>query len=170
MTKTIRIGAAGIAMFAALGMSSVSHAQTQATAEARAEVLAALELTVDGQLDFGRIIVDAAGTAALPASGTMTCSAGLLCLDAGTVPTFTVDGTDGRDVTVSFPGGTTVELNNGGADPLDSMDVTGLAPSESTVTLTTGEDTFTVGGTLNVSDGQNPGQYTGTFAVQVDYS
>ncbi|MEM6586599.1 MAG: hypothetical protein AAF692_12680, partial [Pseudomonadota bacterium] len=89
MTKTIRIGAAGIAMFAALGVSSAASAQTTVDADARAEILNPLTLAADGQLDFGRIISDGAGTVQLYATDGNVCSADLICLDDGTVPTFT---------------------------------------------------------------------------------
>ena len=64
MTKTIRFGAAGIAMFAAIGMGSAAHAQS-ATADATAEILDALTLTADNELDFGTMVVSGAGTCLL---------------------------------------------------------------------------------------------------------
>ena len=60
MTKTIRFGAAGIAMFAALGMSSAAHADTE-TANASVEILDALVLTNTAGLDFGALVVSGTG-------------------------------------------------------------------------------------------------------------
>lgn len=169
MTKTIRFGVAGIATFAALGMSTMAHAQETASADATAEILDVLEIDREGALDFGRIIAEGAGTAAFAAGEALDCSENLLWLDEGSQPTFTVTGTADRDVSVTISA-TTIELSNGGTDALDSMDVTGLAASSSTVTLTDGSADFTVGGTLNVQAGQNAGTYEGELTVQVDYS
>ena len=55
MNKTIRYSAAAVAMAAAMGMSSVAHADT-ATADATAEVLEALVLTNTNDLDFGAMV------------------------------------------------------------------------------------------------------------------
>ena len=168
MPKTLRLGAAGIAMFAALGVSSAASAQTTVDADARAEILNPLTLSADGQLDFGRIISDGAGTVQLYSAAGNVCAGDLICLDDGTVPTFTVGGTDGREVTVTVP--TTGTISIGGGTGFDEMDLTAVAASSGSVTLTGGEATFTLGATLNVKDGQNAGEYEGDITVQVDYS
>lgn len=169
MTKTIRIGAAGIAMFAALGVSSAASAQTTVDADARAEILNPLTLAVAGELNYGRIISEGAGTVQLyDAVAGNQCSGDIICLDDGTIPTFTVSGTDGKDVTVTVASTATISI--GGGTGLDEMDLTAVAPSSGSVTLTGGAATFTVGGTLTVKDGQNAGEYEGDISVQVDYS
>ena len=68
MTKKLRFAAAGVAMCAAMGMSSAASAQ-DATATATAEILEALQLTNTNALDFGTLVVDGAGSVTIAASG-----------------------------------------------------------------------------------------------------
>ena len=85
MTKTIRFGAAGIAMFAALGLGSAAHADT-ASADATAEVLAALELTNTAPLNFGTVVLNAGSTGGLvdvDPSGFRTCGGDVICGPGG---------------------------------------------------------------------------------------
>ena len=174
MTKTIRIGAAGSAMFAALGLSSAASAQETAEAEARAEILNPLTIVADGALDFGRSITDGTGgTASMTSGGVLTCTT-VLCLDAGTVHSFEVTGTSGKNVTVTV-NTPTLTIDNGGPTPaVDEMEVSGVAASSGTVALAgapgaLGTGTFTLGGLLTVRPNQNPGVYTGDLRVTVDY-
>lgn len=175
MTKTIRFGAAGIAMFAALGMSSAAHADT-ATADATAEILEALNLELtEGALDFGAIVVNGADTLTLQPNGTMDCAAKqVVCTGTTDTPLFTVEGTDGKDVTINLPGSAVDLTRVGGvagaaADTLTVDSFTSSATGDE-VTLTGGSATFTVGGTLSIGATQNAGIYEGSFDVSVDYS
>ena len=176
MTKTIRFGVAGIAMFAAMGMSSVAHADT-ATADARAEVLQALQLDlVDGSLDFGAIVLSGNGaeTLTLQPNGTMDCAnKEVTCSGTTDVPEFQVQGTADKDVTISFST-TSIDLarNGGTGTGADVMTVDTFTTNATgnEVTLTGGSANFTVGGTLNIGVTQNAGVYEGDFTVQVDYS
>lgn len=49
------------------------------------------------------------------------------------------------------------------------MDVDNFTGSKANGTLTSGADSFTVGGTLDVAANQAAGEYTGTFTVTVEY-
>ena len=175
MTKTIRFGAAGIAMFAALGMGSVAHANT-ASADATAEILEALQLDLtSGSLDFGAIVVNGADTLTLEANGNMDCAnKQVVCSGTTDTPLFTVQGTDGKDVTINLPT-TAVDLTRVGgtvgvsADTLTVDNFTSSATGNE-VTLNAGSATFSVGGTLDIGATQNAGVYEGSFDVSVDYS
>lgn len=179
MTKTIRFGAAGIAMFAAMGMSSVAHADT-ATADATAEVLDALVLNNDSALDFGTMVVSGAGTVVLGSDGTLDCSAtDIVCSGTTSVAGFSVEGTANKAVTINLPtadvelrhpsytAGTAAEhsivLNtftsseNGGSGPEVTLDGAGDA-------------TFNVGGTITLDGNEAAGVFDATFDVSVEYS
>lgn len=176
MTKTIRFGAATIAMAAAMGMSTVAHAQDTASADATAEILEALDLELTaGELDFGAIVVNGADTLTLTAAGTMDCAnKNVVCSGTTNNPLFTVTGTADKDVSINLPtasidltrvGGTT----GAAADTLAVDSFTSNAAGDE-VTLTGGSATFTVGGTLTIGATQNAGIYEGSFDVSVDYS
>ena len=179
MTKTIRLGAAGIAMFAALGMSSAAHADT-ATADATAEVLDALVLNNTAALDFGTMVVSGAGTVTLFSDGSLDCAAAdIICSGTTSVANFTVAGTANKAVTINLPtadvelrhpsytAATAAEhsiiLNaftsseNGGSGPEVTLDAAGDA-------------SFDVGGTISLDGSEEAGVFDATFDVSVEYS
>ena len=179
MTKTIRFGAAGIAMFAAMGMSSVAHADT-ATADATAEVLDALVLNNNTGLDFGSMVVSGAGTVTIESDGSLDCTAAdIVCSGTTSVAGFSVEGTASKAVTINLPGASvdllhpdfslataaqhTIELGsftsseNGTSGPEVTLDGTGNA-------------SFDVGGTITLDGTEAAGVFEGTFDVSVDYS
>lgn len=177
MTKTIRFGAAGIAMFAALGMSSVAHADT-ATADATAEVLEALVLNNNSALDFGAMVVSAGGgSVSLAADGTLDCTAAnIVCSGTTGIANFDVDGTANKDVTVNLPTGSVDLVHTGfvGSTQAEHVIVLGSFVSDATggeVTLdATGVAEFNVGGTITLDGSEIAGIYEGTFTVSVEYS
>jgi hypothetical protein len=164
MFKMIRIGAAGAAIAATLGMTSAAHAVTE-TADATAEILEALTLTENNGLDFGVIAANGAGTVVVAPNSGVTCGANLICTGTAAAASITVDGSADATVGVTFPStGTTL---TGPASA--TMAVTGLNASSTTLTLTGGQATFTIGGTLAVAAAQTAGTYAGTFDVEVEY-
>lgn len=177
MTKKFRTGAVGVALVAALGMTSAANAADTATATAEAEILSALTLSVatGSTLDFGQIAVNGAGTVALdPTDDSVNCSANLVCLGATTAVDFEVSGASAQDVVITLPT-TTVNLTLGGgatANPNEIMTLGAFADSVGgsvSTDATTGEAVFAVGGTLNVGADQTAGAYQGTFDVSVEY-
>src|SRR5690606_4921752 len=102
MLKSIRLGAAGVAIAATLGMTSAAHAVTE-TATATAEILEQLTLDLDNGLDFGVIAVNGAGTVVVAPNSTVTCGANLICTGGAAAATFTVEGSDGATVGVTLP-------------------------------------------------------------------
>ncbi len=175
MNKTIRFGAAGITMFAALGMGSAAFAQdNSAEATARAEVLTALNLSLSsGSLDFGAIVINGADSLVLQPDGTMDCAnKNVICSGTTDTPEFLAEGTADQTVTINVPTtAVTISLDGTGTLPSEQMTITDFTTSatDDEVVLTGGDGTFTVGGTLNIADGQVAGVYTGEFTVSVDY-
>ncbi len=180
MNKTIRFSAASIAMFAAIGMGSVAHADT-ATADATAEILDALVLNNDGgSLDFGTMVVSGGGVVTLAADGTLTCSdPDIVCSGTTGVAGFSVEGTANKAVTINLPTGS-VELRHPSYTPATSaqhaIELSTFTSSENggtgpEVTLDgAGDATFDVGGTITLDGSEEAGQFDGTFDVSVEYS
>lgn len=179
MTKTIRFGAAGIAMFAALGMGTAAHADT-ATADATAEVLDALILNNDTALDFGTMVVTGAGTVTIESDGSVDCTAAdIVCSGTTSVAGFSVEGTANKSVTINLPT-SGVELRHPdhtlATAAEHTIELNGFTSSENgangpEVALNgTGDATFDVGGTINLDGSEAAGVFSGTFTVSVEYS
>lgn len=174
MKKTVFLLASLFVM--ACGIQSVK-AQTQtgsATANATATILQAVSITKNADLNFGKIIADptAAGQVAIQTDGTRTIAAGNVVLfdteSEHQAASFTASGTAGRTYSLSLPANESVSLTGpSGSDP---MTITGFVHSATGTLNASGEETFNVGGTLNVGANQAPGQYTGTFTVTAAYN
>jgi len=181
MKKALRLSAAGVAMAAAMGMSSAAHADN-ADATATAEILEALtlDLVTDTSLDFGAMVISAEpgvdSTVSLAADGTLDCDdANVTCSGTTGVPTFNVGGTADKAVTVSLPTAdielthtntvSTIELSDLVTDAADNAD------GDPEVTLDEdGAASFSVGGTITIESDDPAGIYTGSFNVSVEYS
>jgi hypothetical protein len=188
MKKFLRFGAASAVVAASLGMSTVANAQTSAIADARAEILTALEMTLDtnSKLDFGTMVVTGAGTVKLDAVSGLDCStAAIVCSGTTEVAAFSITaGTGGKAVTINFDtpsvkllrvGGTAnlaadeLVLNNFNSDAALETDINGDTYYEVTLS-SSGTETFGVGGDLSFDGTEVAGVYEGTFAVSVEYS
>lgn len=178
MTKTIRFGAAGIAMFAALGLSTAAHADT-ATADATAEVLDALILTNTTALDFGALVVTGAGAVTIEADGNLVCNdPDVVCSGTTSVADFAVEGSAGKVVTVNLPTAA-VELRHplytAATAAQHAIVLSGFTSTADTatgpeVTLDgLGDAAFDVGGTISLDGSEVPGVYDGSFTVTVEY-
>lgn len=181
MTKTFRTAAAGVALFAAVGMGSVAHAQTSESADATAEVLAALQLTNDAGLDFGAIVMNAGSTGGsvdMTASGFRSCNGDVICGPGGTeqASAFTVSGASGTNVTVSVqdvftnPVVLTHTANAGSTDASHLIELTSLDDgSFGGFPVFSGSESFNVGGTISLDGSEIAGTYEGSFDVTVSY-
>lgn len=188
MKKFLRFGAAGAVVAASLGMSSVAHAQDSASADAFAEILTALELSLDtgSKLDFGAMIVTGAGVVSLDAdTGSLDCTdTDIVCSGTTEIAAFSITaGTALKDVTINFDTPSVTLLRSGGtvgeaADELeldnfnsDATLVADIAGDYYEVTLSgTGTASFDVGGDLTFDGSETAGVYSGTFDVSVEYS
>jgi hypothetical protein len=167
MKIVLRTAAATVAI-ASLGLSASAWAATE-TATAEAEILAALDVTLDGTrdtLDFGSIAESGAGgTVTLTPAGALTCGSGLVCSGTTETPNFDIQGQAGATVNISLTS-STISLTSGA----NSMSVA-LASSSATQVLNgSGVGTFDVGGTLTVAANQAVGTYGGSLEVQVAYN
>ena len=173
MTKKLRFGAAGIAMFAAIGMGSTASAQDSDTATATVEVLEALTLdNVDG-LDFGTIVVDTGtpggGTVTIGGSqgSTATCSGQVICSGTSAPASFDVTGAAGQTVEINLPADNSVALDNGNGETITVTEF--IAAQTVDLDATTGDARFYVGGTIAIAGTESPGVYSANFSVSVNY-
>ena len=133
---------------------------------AGARIVAPLQVANATALYFGTVVpsITNADTVIVSATGAKTCGAELTCLTTDhTAAAFNVTGETDRVYTISLP--SSVQISNGS----ENMDVDNFTGSKASGTLTSGADSFTVGGTLDVGANQAAGEYTGTFTVTVEY-
>jgi hypothetical protein len=104
MIKMLRTGAAGAAL-AVMALASAANAAETATATAEADVVQAFTVTKDADLDFGAIVVAAAGgNVSVSAAGALTCGAGFVCHGSTSAAAFSVDGgTIGKRLFIDLP-------------------------------------------------------------------
>lgn len=167
MKTILRTAVAGVA-FASLGFASAASAATD-TAQAQAQILAALSVTQVTDMNFGAIANNGAGgTADLDAAdGSLNCSVGLVCAASGARATFHVDGANNQPVAISFTDSNIDLIGPAGSDPMPLA----LASEFATANLNgTGDLDFGVGGTLTVAADQDAGTYVGQLEVEVLYN
>lgn len=165
MKSILRTAVAGLAI-ASFGIASPALAVTE-TATAEADILAALDVDLDGTrdtLDFGSIAESGAGgTVTLTPAGALTCGAGLVCSGTVETPNFDIDGEAGATVNISLTNAT-IQLSGPGTD----MPVA-LSTSLASVVLDAGGlGTFDVGGILTVGANQAQGTYTNNTDLEVN--
>jgi hypothetical protein len=186
MSKFVRYTALAAAV-ASLGIASGAQAATTAQANATAEILSTLAVSVDGSiktLDFGTIAdggIATDQTISVTAAGTRgACPVGLTCAGTTASPLFHVIGAKDKAVNISF------------ANANETLAYVGTAPTgftNNTMTVgnfvtdaannsvtnqlllsSAGAADFRVGGTLTVHPDQAPGVYRGTLTVSVAYN
>lgn len=175
------LGACG-ALFAAFFPAGPALAQATQTIEARVALLGELSLVKSEDLDFGSIAGTAAGTVAMTATASPTCtaSAGLVHSGECQPATFMGKGQNGRVVRIKKPTADQIILTGPGAN----MTITNLVLngnpeltsiqqtsgfSRFRINSTTGFFTFRLGGRLNIGANQRGGLYTGTFNIEINY-
>lgn len=174
MSKILRYAAAGVAM-ASLGVASTATAATSDSADVTAEILTALSVAVDptdNTLDFGQIAPGASAVNIVVApDGTLTggCPTAVICAGATNAPSFDIVGNPGALVFVTFTNASE-SLSNGTDTMTVSSFTTSLTGDQVTLDATTGEASFTVGGSLAVAASQAAGVYNGTLEVNVAYN
>jgi Domain of unknown function (DUF4402) len=159
---------AGLLALCALG--SPVHAATT-TGTATATTLRPLSVVKTDDLEFGSLVPSAlAGTATInPVTDARTTSGGTTGV-SGALPMaahFTAAGVFNAIALISLPGSITLTRVSG----TETMTVTAISSNGPTLRLFPATPTIdiAVGGTLGVGANQVPGNYTGTFTVNVFY-
>jgi Domain of unknown function (DUF4402) len=177
MRNSIRFAAAALAV---VSFGSVANAATTATGTATAEVLSTLTVTPTTDLRFGQIAANTGGTIVIPADSASAITTTGTLVSTGTrgEAAFTVAGNKGVGVNLASLSVTTPltyqgAWNVGTQGPVPTMGLSALTShwnnNVSVLDATTGQAVFTVGGTLTVASAQEPGVYSGTFSVSVEY-
>lgn len=164
MMKNILLSSA--AALLALAASATAQAAA-ADAGAGAKIIAPLEISRTADLYFGTIAPSTtqAGTVLVDAEGNRQCGPALTCLtNDHTAAAFAVTGEADAFYTISLPRDIEIVNANGTA-----MRVMNFVGSKARGQLLRGEDSFTVGGTLDVGVRQEAGDYRGSFTVAVEY-
>ncbi|QIK96981.1 DUF4402 domain-containing protein [Sphingomonas sp. HDW15A] len=180
--KTALVAAAGLAFVATPAFAANGNPATE-TGTAKVRILQPLSIdNINGTLDFGVLVK---GTTVAPASyynftvdtaGAFGgCDAAWACSATKTAANFTVSGAPDESVQVTIDpsvdldgvtGATNdfldVDLELSGDDNLDAVEETSLV-------LTGGDATFSVGGTLRVRGDVLTGTYSETFTVSAEY-
>ncbi|MEO0466736.1 MAG: DUF4402 domain-containing protein [Pseudomonadota bacterium] len=157
-------------LFSAAAVAALLSASAYAASvdsNAGADIIAPLQITNATALYFGTIApsLTEGGSVVVSPAGGKTCATALTCLtDDHTAAAFDVTGEADASYTISLP--TSVQISNGAGA---NMTIDSFAGSKTSGTLVSGQDNFTVGGSLAVSANQATGEYTGTFAVTVEY-
>jgi len=105
MTKYLRsISFAATVAFAFAGAQASAAVGAGTPATGRAEIIKALTLTAQSNLDLGKIVVWGNGTITLDTAGGIVCTAGALTCDAtGSPATYKVTGSNNQTVTITKP-------------------------------------------------------------------
>lgn len=162
------------AAFAGLISSAPVFAQTgpaSAPAQANADAIIvqpiAVTLVEGTSLNFGSIAATAGTVEVDPDTGSPTAVPGMITNDTAIDKAdFLVTGVSGLLYTPSLAAPSINIMRVGGSE---TMSVNLALSTEPAAGWTVGTSNFSVGGTLNVSDNQVPGSYTGTFSVTVQY-
>lgn len=164
------IALAGLAGIVAVAFQAEHVLAAQATANSSATIVQPIAISTGANLEFGKV---AAGTGAsvvrISTAGARSLVSGDATLvSGGTVQaaSFNVTGEPSQGYDITLPVSITVAS---GADNM-TVDTFVDSASGSSTLDGTGNDTFTVGADLTVGAGQNPGSYTGTFNVTVNYN
>lgn len=174
-----------LAVIMIAGFSANLMAQTSATENtaAGAVLITAMGISETAPLHFGsNVLTDAlGGTVVLPSANTTRTYTGGVATSAATpVATnaaYSITGTGLETYAITLPTSTTV-THTTVATGVFTMTITDMlayvaSASANSVTGTldaAGDDSFTLGGTLNVQAAQIGGIYAGTFDVTVDYN
>lgn len=139
------------------------------TFSAQAEILDAIQLTKDADLAFGKIVADPVSgfDVTVDTTGAQNCPVGQVCFGTSTAAAFTVSGTGDNNYAVTLPVAAAITHATSSSTMLVKDFVTSLTNDRGQ--LTAGSDSFTLGATLEIAAAQEPGAYSGTFNVSVDY-
>lgn len=133
----------------------------QSTVSSSAEIIEAISFVENTGLNFGKVD-NSAGTVTIAFDGTST---GKTQIAGGTTTAgdLTVSGEPNEAYNITVSG--TATLNGPG-----TMNITGITHNGTGSLDAAGDETFQIGGVLNVGDGQATGTYSGSISVTVAYN
>lgn len=176
--------AAALALTTPACIAPIGSAQAQQTTQISTTIIDDLSIVKLEDLDFGNIAGAAAGTIQMTPTETATCSAstGLIHSQECQPATFAGKGDFNQRlrirkpqrnrITITEPGGATMLITDMTIDADPDLRFIRNAGRNSIyrIDAASGLFTFRVGGTLNVSANQAPGEYTATFDIEINYN
>lgn len=177
-----RIAAFGLAAYTCA--MPAATAQAQQTTEVSTTIVDDLSIVKLGDLDFGNIAGAAAGTIQMIPTQTAACSAsaGLIHSQECQPASFAGRGDFNQRlrirkprrnrITITEPGGAEMEITDMTIDADPDLRFIRNAGRNSIyrIAAASGLFVFRVGGTLNISANQAPGEYTATFDIEINYN
>ncbi len=153
-SRSLALAAATIAV----GLGSHQALATSQTGTAKAAIVAAIVLTENTNMNFG-----SAGTAVLATTGTVTPTS-VTYLNGAAAGQWTATGTATQPAVITLDASDTL-TSGGNTMTVDTFtDDAGGSP-----VFTAGTLSFHVGATLHVGANQAAGNYSGSYAVTVNY-
>ena len=153
-----------------LGYAEVWAAEATGQGNISAKIVAPVTVTEAQALDFGTILAPTDSTkkvtiAAANGARSADDEKMLVGTNTGKAGLFNVTGAENQRMTINLPSSTT--LTGASGDPMKVDNFTSDKGTELTLDGTSG--TFQVGADLTVNQGQDEGDYTGTYQVTVSY-
>ncbi len=169
MNKVLIVAGAVSALALTSAPAFAATPTTQATATAR--IVQPLTLDSVQNLDLGTIVLSGTApytnTVGISQAGVFTCGANVTCSGTTQTARYKATGTQGQTLTVA--GSATIPLTNV-TQTAPNLALTVAYPAAGSVVLdATGNVTFDLGGSIQVSDTTADGVYSGTFDVTADY-
>lgn len=130
--------------------------------------MAAKNITPTGNMTFGRFAAGSGGSISVSSAGARARTGGVVLLSSpsASAASFAIAGTsDNRVYILSMPPDGSVTMTSGG----NRMAVNQFVSSVAAGPLPSGNQTVTVGATLQVAPNQRPGNYSGTFHVTLEF-
>jgi hypothetical protein len=172
-----------------IGFSGNSNAQTQSTidASAGARIIVPMTLTEQNALNFGSTNKQSgvAGSVVLSTAdasrGFKGGASGSLIGDPASNAVFNITGTHNSSYSITLPTSITIVEPGAAVMTIDELKIRFSSAAEdipiiegnnsiSKVLNGNGNDSFRLGGTLNIKSDQVAGVYSGTYSVTVDYN
>jgi spore coat protein U-like protein len=161
-----RTGTVLLVALLATGTATVARAAS-ITASVNANVVKPLVFTSKQNLDFGTVLLGAAGTStvSLSMAGVLSCGSGLTCSGATRPAIFNVQGSNGQVVRITAVASDLTNAADG-----STLRFTPIAPASVTLTNSgaPGKD-FNLGGSIAIPSTTTDGTYTGNVVVTAEY-
>ena len=182
-TRSARAVPGALLAVAVLAPLPAAAQQHQAFAVMHTEIVDSLSLRNGGEMDFGDILPNTGGTVVIPPSATPTCTTTGALVRSGLCRSPVFEGNSfymaalrvmrpsGNKITLTGPGGATMEVNTFTFSSTGSTVFLGTTGANSRFRVEAPDGTFTfyVGGTLQVAANQMPGIYNGSFTIRMIY-
>ena len=172
MSARFRLLAAGLCCALLLVPATAMGAPVAATANAsgKASILKSLSVLKQSDMDFGELVVTAAGTAVInPTNNALSTTGGLTVIGTSAhAATFTATGSKNSVVHIKLPTLPVTLTRVGGTETMALTNWTTDGSTNRKIPLNSAFN-FAVGATLTVAANQVDGTYTGTFPITVQY-